>query len=100
MRSVAAASAMSVVNESRNAICPKAEAVPHPAPAILATSVARAKTATRTPSWASARLRRSDRGKRLVLAEDRAHSAADLSERAVSVNGVDDRWHQVLVPLC
>src|SRR5436309_2234892 len=50
--------------------------------------------------WASAPLPWSDRGKRLVLAEDRAHRAADLSQRAVGVNGVDDRGHQVLITLC
>src|SRR5438093_5484518 len=41
----------------------------------------------------------SDRGKRLVLAEHRPHRAADLAQRAVCVNRVDDRGHHVLVAL-
>ena len=101
-----------VTSATANAIWPKVAAVPQPAPNSFATSVATANALASTASWRDHVLAErsraprpgafagvSDRGERLVFAEYLFHRSADLAKRAVGVNGLDDRGHQVFVAL-
>src|SRR6185503_17449881 len=66
---------------------------PQPAPVSLATSVPAANASASMASWTC----RLDGSEGLVLAEDLTHRAADLSQRAVRVHGLDDGGHHVLL---
>src|SRR5262249_26168201 len=77
-----------------NTIWPTPRATPQEAPNALPINAPTTNAPSTVASWlAGVAL---NRRKRLVLAEHALHRAADLAQRCVGVNGVDDRRHQVV----